>query len=895
MLNTLRCEYLTNPLGIDVLSPRLSWQLASSDRNVRQTSYHLLVADSREAIESNVGNCWDTGRVESGDSIHIIYKGILLKPRTPYYWKVRVWDQAEKISTWSEIASWEMGLLNTNPWHADWITPGWEEDTTSSQPGPMLRKEFLLDEEIANARLYISSLGLYQVDLNGSKVGDWLFTPGWTTYNHRILYQTYDVTDQLYKGANVIGAMLADGWYRGYLGWKGRRNVYGTKLALIAHLYIAYKDGREQIISTDKTWKAATGALLASDLYNGEIYDARLEKTGWSRRGYDDHTWQNVCTLNRSTNQLAAQVNPPVRAIEVRQPTDIFQSPSGKTLVDLGQNITGRVRIRLHGAAGTTITLQHGEILDQQGELYTSNLRTAKQTVVYTLKGGNEEVYEPQFTFQGFRYIQVDGYPGEITKDSIQGVVIHSDMPETGSFECSHSLINQLQKNILWSQKGNFLDVPTDCPQRDERLGWTADAQVFIRTASFNMEVASFFTRWLRDLADDQTVDGRVPFVVPDILPDEGGTAAWGDAATICPWTLYLCYGDTGILEAQYKSMKAWVTYMLSRADMHLIWRDALFGDWLAIASPSDRFPHDVTETDLIATAFFAYSTYLLHKAAHVLGYQDDAAKYGNLARDIRAAFCHEFLTSSGRLTSNTQTGYTLALMFDLLPEAQRPEAVRRLAEEVRKHDMHISTGFVGTPYLLQVLSRFGYLELAYELLLQEDCPSWLYPISKGATTIWERWDGIKPDGSFQDETMNSFNHYAYGAVGEWLYRVVAGIDLDPESPGYKHILIQPQPGGNLTYAKASYQSLYGRIASSWEWKDDCFHLTVTIPSNTRATIRLPHANLNEVWEGDEPLSRVPSIYEARQDEQDVIVMVGSGEYAFTYAMERSESMVQDR
>lgn len=888
-VTALSCEYLTAPIGIDVLKPRLSWQLGSAARDVMQNSYQILVADTQEAIEADSGTCWDTGKINSDQSIHVIYDGKPLSARRSYFWKVRIWDQDDQLSDWSEVAFWETGLLHSDTWQADWITPAWEEELTGSCPCPMLRTEFAVEGEICSARLYVTSLGLYHLELNGKKVGNWLFTPGWTSYHKHLLYQTYDVTAHLQAGANALGAILGDGWYRGYIGWKGRRNVYGDKLALLAQMHITYADGREQIILTNADWHAATGAILASDLYNGEIYDARLERTGWNSPGYDDSDWQGVRILHQPKEALVAQIFPLVREIEALHPIAIFKSTSGCTLVDMGQIMTGRVRIRMRGAAGTVVTLRHAEILDQQGELYSANLRSAKQTVTYTLKGAGEEVYEPLFTFQGFRYVQIDGYPGELTPHCITGIVIHSDIAQTGTFECSHPMVNQLQRNILWSQKGNFLDVPTDCPQRDERFGWTADAQVFIRTASFNMDVASFFTKWLKDLAADQTAEGRVAFVVPDILPDEGGAAAWGDAASICPWTLYLCYGDTRILEQQYASMKAWVTYMLSRADMHLIWRDAHFGDWLAIVSSSDRFPYDVTETDLIATAFFAYSTHLLSQAALVLGYEEDTQKYSQLAQDIKAAFCHEFLTPSGRLTSNTQTGYTLALMFDLIPEARRPEAVRRLVNEILQHDLHISTGFVGTPYVLPVLSRFGYTELAYALLQQETYPSWLYPVTKGATTIWERWDGIKPDGSFQDETMNSFNHYAYGAVGEWLYRVVAGIDLDPQLPGYKHILIQPQPGGGLTYAKANYESIHGLISSSWTMEDDQFRLSVVIPANSRATIRLPHAQLEQIAENGSLLFLSTSPNVALQEGHDVIVMAGSGSYDFEYPYRKEE------
>jgi alpha-L-rhamnosidase len=472
-------------------------------------------------------------------------------------------------------------------------------------------------------------------------------------------------------------------------------------------------------------------------------------------------------------------------------------------------------------------------------------------------------------------------------------------MTPTGQFECDHPLINQLQHNIVWGQKGNYLDVPTDCPQRDERLGWTGDAQVFIRTGCFNFDVAGFFTKWLRDLAADQTEDGGVPHVIPDCIGRSrpgrgGGSSAWADASTICPWTIYLCYGDTRILEEQYESMQAWVGYMEEAAGEDRLWATGFhFGDWLAYATTRSDYPGATTDKDLIATAFFAYSTALLQQAAQVLGKQADAARYATLLAEIKAAFCREFVTENGRLASNTQTAYTLALWFDLLPEELRPEAARRLAEDVKSFNNHLTTGFVGTPYLCHTLSSNGYPDVAYDLLNQESYPSWLYPVTKGATTIWERWDGIKPDGSFQDAGMNSFNHYAYGAIGSWLYQVAAGIEVDASAAGYKHTLIQPQPGGGLASVRASLDTMYGPVGSAWELGEDGFSLEVIVPANAHATVRLPDASLAQVTESGVPLAEAEGVTSAKQDGAVVFVEVGSGQYRFAYPAENLFAQLQ--
>ena len=685
---------------------------------------------------------------------------------------------------------------------------------------------------------------------------------------------------------NAVGALLGSGWYRGEIGFSGQRNHYGDRLALLCQIRITYRDGREETVMSDGSWKASTGPILMSGIYHGETYDARLEKDGWTQAGFDDRQWSGVRTASYPKENLVAPAGPPVRKQEELRPVKILRTPAGETVADMGQNMVGWVRLKVRGPAGTTVTLRHAEVLDKQGNFYTTNLRAAKQTVKYMLKGGGEETFEPHFTFQGFRYIAVDGYPGDLSAESLTGVVIHSDMARTGEFEASKPLINQLQHNIVWGQKGNFLDVPTDCPQRDERLGWTGDAQVFARTAAFNMQVAPFFTKWLRDVAADQLGTGSVPHVVPNVLGEGAGAAGWADAAVIIPWTLYLSYGDERILAEQYDSMARWVEYERKRAGDDFIWTgDFHFGDWLDFGAAS-RGSFGATPTDLIATAFFAHSTSIMHRVAQVLGKTDDAARYDELHSKIRSAFQAKFVKEDGSVGNNTQTAYVLALQFDLLPEVLRPVTAKRLAGEVRERG-HLTTGFLGTPYLCPVLSRYGYLDEAYMLLNRQEYPSWLYPVRQGATTIWERWDGIKPDGTFQDPGMNSFNHYAYGAIGEWMYREMAGIEIDPAAPGYKHVLIQPQPGGGFTRARASHQSPYGRVSSGWTLENGRLELDVEIPANTRATVRLPGARIMDVAESGRALAGTKGITGQRQDGSSTVLRIGSGHYRFTYPIGR--------
>ena len=887
-VTTLRVEYKENPVGIDARQPRLSWQIQSARRGTLQSAYQIQVAAGTADLQLGRKLIWDSGTVKSAESIQRVYEGPRLRSAQRYFWRVRMWDDRGEVSAWSSPAYFEMGLLQPSDWEASWIEPDVTEDKSAPQPSPLLRKTFQTKGAIKEARVYVTSHGLYEMSLHGQRVSDELFTPGWTSYNKRLQYQTYDVTNLLRRGQNAIGVTLGNGWYRGNIGFSGRRSFYGDRLALLMQLRIDYADGRHEIVGTDQNWKSSTGPILMSEIYHGETYDARLEKTGWTSSDYDDKDWAGVKVAAYRKDLLIAPAGPPVRRIEELKPVRIIKTPAGETVADLGQNMVGWVRLKCQGNAGTTITLQHGETLDKNGNFYTANLRGAKQTVKYTLKGGGLETFEPHFTFQGFRYVSVEGYPGELTADSLTGIVIHSDMERAGEFETSSPLINQLQHNIVWGQKGNFLDVPTDCPQRDERLGWTGDAQVFARTAIFNMNTAGFYTKWLKDMAADQLDSGSVPYVIPDVLSTtrtpSGGAAGWADAAVIIPWTMYLTYADKRVLVEQYDSMAKWIEYMRRRAGDDYIWDgDFHFGDWLAFATTRPDYPGATTSKDFIATAFYAHSADLMSQIAHILGKENDATQYADLFARIRNAFQKEFVTEHGRVGEDTQTAYVLALEFDLLPEMLRTVAAERLARDVRTRG-HLTTGFLGTPYLCHVLSRYGYLKEAYFLLNRDQYPSWLYPVKQGATTIWERWDGQKPDGSFQDVGMNSFNHYAYGAIGDWMYRVVAGLEVDRQAPGYKHILIQPQPGGGLTRARASHLTEYGRVTSAWELKEGRIELTIEIPANTRATVRLPNATTGDVTENGKVLTADEGISSIARDGSSVVVSLGSGRYVFAYS-----------
>lgn len=894
----LRTEYAANPVGTDARTPRLSWRLHATRRGTTQGAYEIQVALDSGAMNRPL---WTSGRVASPASILRPYGGPPLQSSTRYYWRVRAWDDAGRASPWSTFAFFETALLDTAEWRARWITPDLTEDTTKSNPSPMLRREFRLGSSgvrsrevtlsgsprIASARLYVTSLGLNEVEINGQRVGDVYLRPGWTAYDSRLQYDAYDVTALVRSGANVIGATLGDGWFRGRLGWNGKRNLYGSRLALRAQLVVRYADGSAQTVVTDSTWKASTGPILVSDIYDGETYDARLEKKGWSSPSYNDTSWRDVRIMDGVKVALVAPVGPPVRRMREIMPVKVIRTPAGETVVDFGQNMVGWVRLKAFGPAGTVIRLRHAESLDKGGNVYVTNLRGARQTVTYTMKGGGIETFEPHFTFQGFRYVAVEGYPGTLDSTSLTGIVAYSDMSPTGTFESSNALVNRLQQNIVWGQRGNFVDVPTDCPQRDERMGWTGDAQVFAPTAAFNMDVSGFFAKWLGDVAADQLPNGAVPFVVPNVLakmwPDAAGSTGWADVATIAPWTMFRAYGDTSFLVRQYPSMRAWVEYGRAQAGETYIWSKGFhFGDWLAFATTSPDYPGATTEKDLISTAYLAHSADIVSRAAEVLGKREDVAKYRALFEKVRAAFQREFLTQSGRITSSTQTAYVLALDFELVPDSLRPKAAGHLADDVKRMG-HLTTGFLGTPALTRMLSDNGYLKEAYALLLREEYPSWLYEVKQGATTVWERWDGLRPDSSFQDAGMNSLNHYAYGAVGDWLYRTVGGLNDDPAEPGYRHVIARPRPGPGFNFAKATLMTPYGLASSGWRIENGRMTVTVRVPPNAHGTVVLPGARLESVREGATAVKAAAGVKSGRQQGDDVTVEVGSGDYEFTY------------
>lgn len=874
-VTNLLCESKTNPVGVDMAQPRFTWQLESNNRNVMQSAYEIRV--SADAPPTDKNTVWSTGKIASDASLFIPYGGSPLQSGKTYYWQVRVWDNQKGASAWSQPATWQMGLLQQSDWKASWIGT---DAAGSTKKSPYFRKSFNTTKKVASATAYITSHGLYEAFINGKRVGNYFLTPGWTSYNKRLQYQVYDVTSLLQSGANAVGVALGSGWYRSPLAWEANKELYGKDLALLFQMHLRYTDGTEETIVSDGSWKGGTGAVQSSEIYNGEVYDAREDKKGWATAAFKDADWKPVTVTNTPVTNIIGTYNEPITAHENLKPIKIWRTPKGELVADFGQNMVGFVQLKLQGKKGDKVTIGHAEVLDKEGNFYTDNLRSAKQQNTFILNGEGQETFEPHFTFQGFRYIKVDGFPGDLKPENLTAVVLHSAMKPTGTFTSSHPLLNQLQHNIVWGQKGNFLDVPTDCPQRDERLGWTGDAQVFARTAAFNMNVNAFFSKWMKDVAADQLPNGSVPYVVPDVLRNDGGSAGWADAATIIPWNMYMAYGDKKILEDQYASMQKWVGYIQSVSKNNL-WNTGFhFGDWLFYRPSDDNDGRSaITDKYMIAQAFWAHSLQMLINTAEVLGKKEDISQYRAQQQKVKDAYIQEYLTPSGRLISSSQTAYVLALHFDLLPEDKRAQAAARLVENIKSYNNHLTTGFLGTPYLCHVLTRFGYTDVAYTLLMQESYPSWLYPVKMGATTIWERWDGQKPDSTFQTPGMNSFNHYAYGAIGDWMYRTVAGIQ--EAAPGYKKITIKPHAGGGLTNAAASLQTYYGKVSSGWKLNNGALEMEVTVPPNTTAVVYVPAKSADGVKENGQPLSAFKGGKVGNLKEGYVPVEVGSGTYRF--------------
>jgi alpha-L-rhamnosidase len=884
-LALLRCEYLVDPRGIDELAPRLSWQLVSDRRDARQVGYRVQVASTLAKLLAGVADRWDSGLVDGDQTTQVVYSGAPLRSRADCHWRVEITDETGAVVD-SAPAFWTMGLLQKTDWSARWIAADPEiirRDpaaiaSTLLEPGTpaVFRREFELPSAVAKATVYTTARGLFELSANGRRIGADLFAPEWTDYFTRIHYRSYDVTALLAPGRNSLDATLGDGWWSGYVGWQETRGRYGSlENSLLVQLEVELADGTRLTLGTDGAWQCATGPILASDFMMGETYDARRAP----------RDWLSAREVAAPEVPLVAQRGEPVAITSEITPVSVNEITPGVFIYDLGQNIAGFVRLRLRNLpAGTRLTLRHGERLCPDGTLYVENLRRAKATDVYIARGDAEESYQPHFTFHGFQYVELTGHPCTPPADIVTACVIHSATPPAGRFECSHAGVNRLWLNGLWSQIDNFLSVPTDCPQRDERLGWMGDAQVFLRTATYNMDVAAFFTKWMIDVEDAQTPEGVFPDVAPRLpeqinwtgLPGLAGSAAWADAGVIIPHTLWRVYGDRRVLERHYVAMVKWVDWIASHNPDGLRLNQLAnnYGDWLCIPSDTSFGTHSPMK-NLLATAYWADDCAKLAEIARELGRHSDADRFTAMFEKVRAAFQKEWLLADGRLAVETQTAYLLALAFDLLPSDVRARAAERLVANIRDLDWHLSTGFVGISHLNPQLTLAGHGDTAYRLLLRDDYPSWLYPVKHGATTIWERWNGWTHEDGFFNPHMNSFNHYSLGSVGEWLFRHVAGIELDPTRPGFQHFILRPFICSGLDHASATHRTHHGEILSAWKREGDRLTWQIRIPANCTARVCIPC----------EPGAEVDSdglVVARREDCFAVIVSAPAGSYRFT-------------
>ena len=1056
-VQNLRCEYLENPLGIDVLAPRLSWSLQADERGQRQTAYQVLVASTAERLETGQGDVWDSGKVASDQTMHIVYAGSALTTRQTCFWKARAWDKTGSPSPWSAAASWSMGLLQPADWGASWIatfaptsavsphngyhsalatsadTPKWVTvdlgsardveairlyparpydykqdvpgflfpvrfkietalsadfsdaalavdqtvadvanpgteapvyafasrsvryirltatrlafrdvgnyafalaelqalsgganvaqgsavsalDSTESggwskakltdgrllpdpgtamvtPPATMLRKEFALAGSVKRATVSVTGLGLYELTLNGQRVGDHLLAPEWTRFGKRIQYQTYDVTPLLRDGANAIGAQLCSGWWAGPL--MAMPTFFAPQYCLLLRLDIERADGSTQTVVSDGTWQATdSGPIRRSELYYGEVYDATKEQPGWDQPGFAANGWTAAqvlpCPTGSATAVLVAQPSEPIRVKKELVPVRITQPNAGVYVFDMGQNMVGWCRLKTDAPAGTVITLRFGEALNDDGTVYLGNLRGATQINTYTWRGGAATL-EPHFTYFGFRYVQVTGLTEQPGADTLLGRVFHSDAPQAGTFSCSSDLLNAIMRNVEWTQRANMMSAPTDCPQRDERLGWMGDILSFSQTAIFNRDMAAFLTKWVPDIRDSQADDGRYPDVAPHVSDPNAtlsGVPGWGDAGTVVPWRMYQNYGDTRILEQHFESAKRWVEF-IKGANPNLLWRNSRgndYNDWLngdtLILSGYPLGTNEVPK-EVFATAFFAHSTEIVAKMAAVLGRSEDAARYAALFESIKAAFNQAYVSADGSVTGHTQAGYALALNFNLLDANLRPKATAQLMDAIARYNGHLSTGIHATHRMMIELSDNGQHNEACRLINLRTVPSWGYMVDMGATTIWERWDGYVAGRGFQNPSMNSFNHWAFGSVGEWVWRTQVGINPDDAHPGFKHVVIHPRPGGGLTWAKGRYDSIRGPFISEWALSGNTFSLHVAVPPNATATVYVPAVSAATVTEGGAPAAQAAGVSFLRMEEGCAVYAVGSGSYVF--------------
>jgi alpha-L-rhamnosidase len=935
----LRCEYRDNPLGLDDPAPRLSWQLASAERGARQTAYRLLVASSPEKLAADSGDLWDSGRVAGDATIQIPYAGRPLVSRQQCHWKVCVWDQ-HGAPAWSEPATWSMGLLAPADWRADYIAfrnpgPIWTDRfNLHLPPARQYRREFSAAKPVRRATLYATSLGIHEFHLNGRRVGDAWFAPGWTDYRQRAYYETHDVTALVRSGANALGAWVGDGWYAGYLGFgllerigteATGRSTYGKTPALLAQLEIEYADGTREMIVTDRSWKTTgDGPVREGDFLMGEYHDARREQPGWASPGFDDAAWEPAipaaengpvpATLIEFTNpapgakharqgrpvdlgfrrpaRLEAFPGAPVRVTQELKAVALTMPEPDVHLFNFGQNFAGVMRLKVTGPAGTVIRLRYGEMLHPDGRLMNENYRRARSIDHYVLRGDPAgEEWTPRFTFHGFQYAEVTGWPGTPGLGALTGLVLHSDTPLASAFECSDPMANRLFQNIVWTQRANFIDLPTDCPQRDERFGWTGDAQIYMHAATLNADVGAFYSKWLRELMESQRPSGAFPGYAP--FPFQHGWdfgSAWSDAGIICPWTLWQAYGDTRIIARCWPAMTRFMDWRRSVArDFLGITHGNAWGDWLSLG--------EKTPFDYIDTVYFAYVARLMGEMAAAIGKPNEAAVYADLFASIKTAFGKKYLRADGTLAVDTQTAYATALFMDLVPAEQRVVVGQHLAAKLRAGEgtdaSGMTTGFIGTRPLLPALTSVGQHDLAARIFQSRKFPSWGYEVAQGATSIWERWDSFTQEHGFQGRNgkqnaqMNSFSHYAFGAVGEWMINELAGIQRD--GPGYRKIIIRPRPpaaGSNpeqepIQWVKAHHDSIHGRIASAWRRHADRFELAVTVPANTSATVHVPATSADRLTENDRPLSEARGIRFLRLENGHAVLAVESGTYAF--------------
>ncbi|MHB0753742.1 alpha-L-rhamnosidase [Polaribacter sp. M15] len=881
-------EGFKNPIGFYDSIPTFSWKLPVSENNKSQSAYQIVVASNPDLLPDNA-DLWNSKKQETDQSVWIKYQGKTLASRQKAYWQVKYWNQDNDVSKWSDINHFELGLLDNSDWKAKWVGLNTAKDSIRGRENVLihkpqyLRKGFELSNDVASARLYITAKGVFDVSINGENVSDDAMSPGFTTYDKRIETLTYDVSNLITSGQNTIGVELASGWYSGRLLWNATPWDNSVSPKVLCQLELTMKDGTKEIIISDETWKGITnGPLQFAEIYDGEIYNANLAMPSWTTTNFDDKNWTDVEVESLDNKvKLEPKRHTAVKAKIELTPKEIKEK-DGAIIFDLNQNMVGVPKVSVPMKKGDTLRIRFAEMLSPDGTFYTKNYRSAGSTDYYIAKENGIINYTPKFTFHGFRFVELSGFDTskEPTKDWVTGIVLFSDFDDNGTFETSHKKLNQLQSNIVWGLRGNFLDIPTDCPQRNERLGWTGDAQVFGPTSMFNADVYKFWASWLQSVREAQLEDGAIPWTVPDTRGNKIASSGWGDVGTIIPWKIYRRTGDVGFLEDNFEMMKAWVGYHQKKSKNNIS-NMMSFSDWLQPYPESGKNTGD-TSRNLIGTAFFARSAKLTALAAEVLGKTEEQAKYEGIYKEVASAFDKRFFDETGKVkgATETQTSYLLALAFDLLPDSKVKNAQANLLRKLKEADYHLRTGFLGTPLLSKVLDEMGEIDMVYKLIFNETYPSWFYSINQGATTIWERWNSYSKTEGYNPMSMNSLNHYAYGAIGEWMYERIGGIA--PLEAGYKTIKIAPEPRKPLTSASTSLETPYGKVSSSWKVQGNEFQLSVTIPPNTTAKVFILANTDKELMLNRAKFIDNNDVKLVHKDDKKFELLVMPGSYTFT-------------